>query len=44
MSKFMKSAFALFALALVCLVAITTVKADADETRESYGTVIGIGK
>ncbi|KAF9193515.1 ATPase with role in protein import into the ER [Haplosporangium sp. Z 767] len=43
MSKFTKSIFALFTLALVCLVALTTVKADAtDETRESYGTVIGI--
>ncbi|KAG0266812.1 ATPase with role in protein import into the ER [Mortierella polycephala] len=43
MSKFTKSILALFTLALVCLVALTTVKADAtDETRESYGTVIGI--
>ncbi|KAG0360743.1 ATPase with role in protein import into the ER, partial [Gamsiella multidivaricata] len=42
MSKFSKSVIALFTLALVCLVALTTVKADADETRESYGTVIGI--
>lgn len=45
MSKFIKSTLALVTLALVCLVALTTVKAaDADETRESYGTVIGIGK
>ncbi|KAG0309148.1 ATPase with role in protein import into the ER [Dissophora globulifera] len=42
MSKFTKSVLALFTLALVCLVALATVKADADETRESYGTVIGI--
>ncbi|KAG0062694.1 ATPase with role in protein import into the ER [Linnemannia elongata] len=43
MSKFIKSTLALVTLALVCLVALTTVKAaDADETRESYGTVIGI--
>ncbi|KAG0007676.1 ATPase with role in protein import into the ER, partial [Entomortierella chlamydospora] len=42
MSKFIKSTLALVTLALVCLVAITTVKADADDTRESYGTVIGI--
>lgn len=45
MSKFIKSTLALVTLALVCLVALTTVKAaDADETRESFGTVIGIGK
>ncbi|KAG0378028.1 ATPase with role in protein import into the ER, partial [Mortierella sp. AD032] len=43
MSKFIKSTLALVTLALVCLVALTSVKAaDADETRESYGTVIGI--
>ncbi|ORY88686.1 heat shock protein 70 family [Lobosporangium transversale] len=42
MSKFIKSVLALVTVALVCMVAITTVKADADETRESYGTVIGI--
>ncbi|KAF9932496.1 ATPase with role in protein import into the ER [Linnemannia zychae] len=42
MSKFIKSAFALVTLALVCLVALTSVKAEADEVRESYGTVIGI--
>ncbi|KAF9168207.1 ATPase with role in protein import into the ER, partial [Mortierella sp. AD010] len=42
MSKFIKSTLALVTLALVCLVAITTVKADADDTRESFGTVIGI--
>lgn len=45
MSKFIKSTLALVTLALVCLVALTTVKAaDADETREAFGTVIGIGK
>ncbi|KAF8978012.1 ATPase with role in protein import into the ER [Entomortierella lignicola] len=42
MSKFIKSTLALVTLALVCLVALTTVKANADESRESYGTVIGI--
>lgn len=45
MSKFIKSTLALVTLALVAMVALTTVKADAtDETREAYGTVIGIGK
>ncbi|KAF9391008.1 ATPase with role in protein import into the ER [Podila verticillata] len=43
MSKFIKSTLALVTLALVAMVALTTVKADAtDETREAYGTVIGI--
>ncbi|KAG0214041.1 ATPase with role in protein import into the ER [Mortierella sp. GBA30] len=43
MSKFIKSTLALVTLALVCLVALTTVRADAtDEKREAYGTVIGI--
>ncbi|KAF9961827.1 ATPase with role in protein import into the ER, partial [Mortierella alpina] len=51
MSKFVKSTIALIALALVCLMALSTVSADAqaefeapkkDETRESYGSVIGI--
>ncbi|KAG0343588.1 ATPase with role in protein import into the ER [Podila humilis] len=42
MSKFIKSTLALVTMALVCLVALTTVRADADETREQYGTVIGI--
>ncbi|KAF9177498.1 ATPase with role in protein import into the ER, partial [Haplosporangium sp. Z 27] len=41
MSKFIKSTLALVTMALVCLVALSTVKAN-DETRESYGTVIGI--
>ncbi|KAF9358458.1 ATPase with role in protein import into the ER [Mortierella sp. NVP85] len=42
MSKLTKGVFALLTLALVCLVALTTVKADPEENRESYGTVIGI--
>ncbi|KAF9574301.1 ATPase with role in protein import into the ER [Mortierella alpina] len=51
MSKFVKSTIALIALALVCLMALSTVSADAqaefntpkkDESRESYGSVIGI--
>ncbi|KAF9981033.1 ATPase with role in protein import into the ER [Modicella reniformis] len=48
MSKFTKSVLALFTLALVCLVALSTVKADASnnsnnqEARDAYGTVIGI--
>jgi heat shock protein 5 len=45
MSKLTKGVFALLTLALVCLVALTTVKASTpEENRENYGTVIGIGK
>ncbi|KAK3809258.1 MAG: heat shock 70 kDa protein [Benniella sp.] len=42
MSRFTKGVFALLTLALVCLVALTTVKADANKEARDYGTVIGI--
>lgn len=44
MSRFTKSVLALLTLALVCLVTLSTVKADQTEEQKSYGTVIGIGK
>ncbi|KAK3809259.1 MAG: putative ER Hsp70 chaperone BiP [Benniella sp.] len=42
MSRFTKGVFALVTLALVCLVALTTVKADTDEETRPFGTIIGI--
>jgi hypothetical protein len=39
----MKSTFALITLALAYMMAFTILMANAEETRESYGTVIGIG-